>query len=224
MIDFDDPDNNDWLAVNQFTVVGGTAHAPAGRRALRQRSAAGGDRTEERGRRERDDLDGVPAASDLQAQIPSLFATNAVLVVSDGVRRASARSARARSGSSHGARSPGARTRRREAAGAAGGARGRIREAPLPRPGARTSSCSRTTGGGRSSRRWRATTSSTRSTWQWKKPCAPPRRRGRSGGRAPGATRRATARRRAWRPARRRGLAHAGLGQEPDDGVLCRAA
>ena len=34
------PDNNDWLAVNQFTVVGGPAHAPAGHRAVRQRPAA----------------------------------------------------------------------------------------------------------------------------------------------------------------------------------------
>ena len=40
--------------------------------------------------------------------------------------------------------------------------------------------------------------------------------------RGAGRTRRAQARRRARRPARRRGLAHAGLGQEPDDGVLRR--
>jgi type I restriction enzyme R subunit len=26
VIDFDDPDNNDWLAVNQFTVVGPHGH------------------------------------------------------------------------------------------------------------------------------------------------------------------------------------------------------
>ena len=38
------------------------------------------------------------------------------------------------------------------------------------------------------------------------------------------AIRQETARRRNRRPARRRGLAHAGIGQEPDDGVLRRAA
>ena len=35
------PENNDWLAVNQFTVVEDKHNAPAGHRALRQRPAAG---------------------------------------------------------------------------------------------------------------------------------------------------------------------------------------
>ena len=86
VIDFDDPSNNDWLAVNQFTVAEGQNSRRPGRRAVHQRPAAGRDRTEECGGRKRRHLGGVPAAADLQAQIPSLFATNAVLVISDGVQ------------------------------------------------------------------------------------------------------------------------------------------
>ena len=40
VIDFDDPEQNDWLVVNQFTVIEGQAHAPARRGRLRQRPAA----------------------------------------------------------------------------------------------------------------------------------------------------------------------------------------
>ena len=45
LVDFDDPGNNDWLAVNQFTVLG-SAGAPPGRGAVRQRPAAGADGAE----------------------------------------------------------------------------------------------------------------------------------------------------------------------------------
>ena len=50
--------------------VRGAAHAPAGRGAVRQRPAAGGDRAQERGRRERDGLVGLPAAPDLPGADP----------------------------------------------------------------------------------------------------------------------------------------------------------
>ncbi len=85
LVDFDDPENNDWLAVNQFTVI-------------------------EQGANRRPDIvifvNGLPLAvielknpgdenatmdgayNQLQtykAQIPSLFRTNAVLVISDGM-------------------------------------------------------------------------------------------------------------------------------------------
>ena len=70
VIDFDDPDNNDWLAVNQFTVSRGTAHPPSGRCGFRQRAAARRDRTEERRRRERRYLVGVPPAPDLSITDP----------------------------------------------------------------------------------------------------------------------------------------------------------
>ena len=48
----------------------GPAHAPAGRGAVRQRPAAGGDRAEEPRRRERDDLERLPAAADLPGADP----------------------------------------------------------------------------------------------------------------------------------------------------------
>ena len=51
-----------------------------------------------------------------------------------------------------------------------------------------------------------------------------PRKSAKQGSRRSRALHAGPARRRGRRPARRRGLAHAGLGQEPDDGVLRRAA
>ena len=85
LIDFDDPDANDWLAVNQFTVIENKANRrpdvvifvnglPLGVIELKNP----GD--------ENATLDG--AFNQLQtykAQIPSLFRTNAVLVISDGI-------------------------------------------------------------------------------------------------------------------------------------------
>ncbi len=84
-----------------------------------------------------------------QAQIPALFATNAALVVSDGVQ--------ARIGSLGAGKEwfkpwrtiSGREDAAADAARAAGGAGGRVREAPLPRPAAATSSSSRTAGGGK---------------------------------------------------------------------------
>ena len=86
VIDFDDPENNDWLAVNQFTVAEGqhtrrpdvvlfVNGLPLA--VIELKNAADENA---------DDLDRVPPAPDLQAQIPALFATNAVLVVSDGMQ------------------------------------------------------------------------------------------------------------------------------------------
>ena len=85
LIDFDDPDANDWLAVNQFTVIENKANRrpdvvifvnglPLGVIELKNP----GD--------ENATLDG--AFNQLQtykAQIRSLFRTNAVLVISDGI-------------------------------------------------------------------------------------------------------------------------------------------
>ena len=47
VLDFDQPDNNDWLAVNQFTRCRRPTHAPPGRGVVRERVAARGHRTEE---------------------------------------------------------------------------------------------------------------------------------------------------------------------------------
>jgi type I restriction enzyme, R subunit len=89
LVDFDDPDANDWLAVNQYTVIENKANRrpdvvifvnglPLGVIELKNP----GD--------ENATLDG--AFNQLQtykAQISSLFRTNAALVISDGIARAS---------------------------------------------------------------------------------------------------------------------------------------
>ena len=49
VIDFDHPDNNDWVAVNQFTVVEGQNNTATGRSRLHQRSAHRADGVEEPG-------------------------------------------------------------------------------------------------------------------------------------------------------------------------------
>jgi hypothetical protein len=69
LIDYDDPDNNDWLVVNQFTVI----EAGHNRRAdvvVFINGLAGPDRIEEPRRRERDDLGRLHAASDVQPADP----------------------------------------------------------------------------------------------------------------------------------------------------------
>ena len=112
------------------------AHAAAGRGAVRQRAAAGGDRAEEPGRRERDGLVGVSAAPDVPGADPG--AVHDQRGAGRLGRRAGAHR-RARRGQGvvqaladdHRARGrAGARAR------AAGGAGGCVREAPVPRPAA----------------------------------------------------------------------------------------
>jgi hypothetical protein len=169
VLDFDDPDNNDWLAVNQLTIAEGR-HA---RRpdvvlfinglplaVIELKNAADENAT-------------IWSAFDqlqtYQAQIPALFAANAALIVSDGVE---ARWAPARSGSSPGAPSL-ARALPRTWPSCRWGWRACSRSAASSTSCA-TSSCSRTLAEGSSSRRWRATTSSTRSTWRWRRRCVPP--------------------------------------------------
>jgi len=86
VIDFDDPDNNDWLTVNQFTVAEGqnvrrpdtvlfVNGLPLGVIELKNAASENAD---------------VWAAfqqlQTYQMQIPALFATNAVLIASDGVQ------------------------------------------------------------------------------------------------------------------------------------------
>jgi type I restriction enzyme R subunit len=85
LIDFDDPESNDWLAVNQYTVIENKANRrpdmvafvnglPIG--VIELKNPGDGNAT----------LDG--AFNQLQtykAQIPSLFRTNAALVISDGI-------------------------------------------------------------------------------------------------------------------------------------------
>src|SRR3989454_6929902 len=86
VLDFDAPDNNDWLAVNQFTVaegqhtrrldvvpfVNGLAMAVVELKNPADESAT--------------IWSAFQQLQTYQAQIPALFATNAALVVSDGVQ------------------------------------------------------------------------------------------------------------------------------------------
>jgi type I restriction enzyme R subunit len=86
VIDFDDPDNNDWFAVNQFTVAEGqhtrrpdvvlfVNGLPLA--VIELKSAADKDA---------DIWSAFRQLQTYQAQIPALFATNAVLVASDGTQ------------------------------------------------------------------------------------------------------------------------------------------
>ena len=86
VIDFDVPDNNDWLAVNQFTVSEGQ-HT---RRPDVVLFVNGLPLTVIELKNSADENATVWAAfqqlQTYQAQIPALFATNAALLVSDGVQ------------------------------------------------------------------------------------------------------------------------------------------
>ncbi len=86
VVDFDDPTNNDWLAVNQFTVVENKRERrpdvalfvnglPLG--VIELKNAADEDATI---------WTAFQQLQTYQAEIPALFAANAVLVISDGVQ------------------------------------------------------------------------------------------------------------------------------------------
>ena len=208
------------------------ARAPPRRGAVRQRTAARGHRAQEPGRRERHDRVGAPAATDLRGGGP----------LAVRLQRRARRVGRARSPHRHADRRAGvvqalAHDHRRGAgrpapAATAGDARGRVRAAPLPgsRPRLhRVRGCRPRRRKRR--RRRRAGQEDGR---------LPPVPRGRDGGgrdpagggasagglrpdgsRGAGPLRiRPHPRRRAGRPAHRRRLAHPGLGQEPDHGLL----
>ncbi len=152
-------------------------------------------------------------------QIPALFRTNAVLVTSDGLLRPD-RLADRRPRALHALAHDRWRDDRAEGhAGAGDAARRRVRQAPVPRPDPRLHGVRRNRAGHQDPRR------------------LPPVPRRPAGGRqfiarrvAGGSMREDTIACRAS-PAQagatatsdRRDLAHAGLGQEPADGVLCRA-
>ncbi|MEQ8399244.1 type I restriction endonuclease subunit R [Thalassobaculum sp.] len=85
LVDFDDPDANDWLAVNQFTVIESKANRRPDMVVFVNGLPLGVVELKNPGD-ENATLDG--AYNQLQtykAQIPSLFRTNAVLVTSDGL-------------------------------------------------------------------------------------------------------------------------------------------
>ena len=162
VIDFDDA-GQQRLAGGQPVHRGrGPAHAPAGRGAVRQRPAAGGDRAQEPGRRERHHLVRVPAAPDLPGADPG------ALRHQRGARRLRRRAGahrRARRGQgvvqalAHDQRARATRRRRCPSCRSCSKACSRSAASSIS---SATSSCSRTRAAASSPRRWRATTSSTR--------------------------------------------------------------
>ena len=222
-IDFDDAGQQRLAGGQPVHRRRGPAQPPAGRRRVRQRPAARRDRAEECRRRERDDLD-APSASfrPTRRRFPSLFTYNAVLVVSDGVQARigtlSADKEWFKPWRTIDGRERCAAKRRRSCRCCSRACSSKRRFLDL----LRHFIVFEDDGGGDAHKKMAGyhqfhavnvaveeTLRAAPATGAW------PRSR-----RA--ATRRAAAGRRAGRPARRRGLAHAGLRQEPDDGLLRR--
>src|ERR1700719_1559647 len=80
LIDFDDPDANDWLAVNQYTVIENKANRRPDVVIFVNGLSLGVIELKNPGD-ENATLDGAFN----QLQIPSLFRTNAALLISDGI-------------------------------------------------------------------------------------------------------------------------------------------
>ena len=86
VLDYDNPENNECLAVNQFTVIEDQHERRPDVVVFVNGLPLGRHRTEERGRRERDDLDAFNQLQTYKQQIPSLFTYNELLVISDGLQ------------------------------------------------------------------------------------------------------------------------------------------
>ena len=174
----------------------------------------------------RGDASGRPSSAQTYKADSPAVRVHAVLVSSDGVEARVGTLTAGASGSSPGAPSPGEALRRTAPARAAGdSSRASSSSDGLPRPDRATSSSSRTTGAGRIAKKMAGyhqfhAVQRGGGRDAARRGAAP---RGRSSGRRRGSLRGGPpAGRRARRPARRRRLAHAGLRQEPDDGVLRR--
>ncbi len=86
LIDFDDPGSNDWLAVNQFRLEENRKNRRPDVVVFVNGLPLARHRAEEPGGRERHDPGGLQPAPDLQeATFPTLFSSNELLVVSDGL-------------------------------------------------------------------------------------------------------------------------------------------
>ena len=225
VVDFEDAEANDWLAVNQFTVTESQQYAAPRRCALSQRPPAGRHRAEEPRRRGRHDLDGLAPTPDLQGGVAVALRLQRT-ARGLGRPRGAHRNAHGRQGVvqavAHRHRRVPGRPRHVGVAGA------RWRESAC-RSGScnsfATSSCSRTTAAARWSRKWPAITSTTRCGSRSRRRCAPSSCKDGGAGARRGAGRlhvREDAGRLTGRPAHRGRLAHAGLRQEPDDGLLRR--
>ena len=86
LIDFDNPDNNDWLAVNQFTVVEGKVNRRPDVVVFINGLPLGVIELKNPGTENADLEAAFNQLQTYKAQVPSLFRTNAVLVTSDGLQ------------------------------------------------------------------------------------------------------------------------------------------
>ena len=86
LIDFDDPDNNDWLAVNQFTVVEGQHTRRPDVVLLVNGLPLAVIELKNAADENADVWSAFHQLQTYQAQIPALFTTNAVLIASDGIQ------------------------------------------------------------------------------------------------------------------------------------------
>ena len=85
LIDFDDPANNDWLALNQFTVIEGGANRRADVVVFVNGLPLGVIELKNPGSESATLAGAYNQLQTYKAQIPALFRTNAVLVTSDGL-------------------------------------------------------------------------------------------------------------------------------------------
>jgi type I restriction enzyme R subunit len=85
LIDFDHPDNNDWLVTNQFTVVEGRYNRRPDMVAFVNGLPLGVIELKNAGSESADISAAFNQLQTYKAQIPALFRTNAVLVASDGM-------------------------------------------------------------------------------------------------------------------------------------------
>ena len=133
LIDFDDPDANDWLAVNQYTVIENKANRRPDVVIFVNGSAAWCDRIEEPRRRERNPRWGLQPVADLQ--VADHVAVPHQRSAGDfgwhcGAHRLADRRPRAVHALAHG---DGRRAGAQGHAGIGDGAQGRVRSPPLPR-------------------------------------------------------------------------------------------
>ena len=136
LIDFDDPEANDWLAVNQFTVVEGQHNRRPDVVLFVNGLPLAVIELKNAADENADDLDGVQPAPDLQAADPVALRLQrgaGRLRRRGGAHRHAQR--RTRNGSCRGAPSRARRSRRPAMPQLEVLLRGRVRQAPVPRPG-----------------------------------------------------------------------------------------
>ena len=85
ILDFDNPLENDWLAVNQFTAQETQTPRRPDIVLFRQRSSRREHQVEEPRRREHRHLGCLPQLQNYQVNLPTMFSMNEVQIISDGL-------------------------------------------------------------------------------------------------------------------------------------------